>query len=494
MSRKTHILGALGALVLTAAAQTSALAAPPAAPAAPAAQNRSGTGARASIRLDVGHATAWVGQALPVTLRAYFRGVVGVTLEGAPQIASREIITSELAPEPKQVTQIIAGEPTLVATWTGTVTPSSAGPVDFSIELPVRVRYREAAPQVVSRDTGQDDPFGDMDADPFGASMFARMQHMMDQQMAMMQTMGRVREQTATLQATAHLDALALPVQDQPASFSGAVGRYDLTASASSTHLRASEPLTLRIAVDGEGDLDRVDVPGVATSDTWKAYPPKLTSDATPPGKKRGPRVFEQVLVPLRGGDMTVPAVSLTAFDPVTGRYVTRETRPIAVSVDASAALDPAGASPTVSASASLPATGEAVRVDVSPIPPWRIGLRVAPVLILVAVAALLGVLRRARAERALRRAMRRAVSEKAVGSFFVSARRLIEARLARRWGVPPEAVTPLSIRERLGERGETLAEVMASDQSLRFGRATFDHADLLALCSSVERSLRGAS
>ncbi len=492
MNLKRCLLGAFGALLLTATAQTNALADPPAAAAS--AQHGAG-GARASIRLDIGHAKAWVGQALPITLRAYFRGVEGVTLEGAPQIASREIITSELGQEPKQAAAIIGGERTLVVTWTGTVTPSGAGPVELEVDLPVRLRYREAAPRVVVRDAWQDDPFAGMDADPFGGAMFAQMRQMMEQQMS--HRLGRLREQAVPLKATAHLDAEALPVTDQPASFSGAVGRFTLSTSASATHLRASEPLTLRIEVAGDGDLDRVDLPGVATSESWKAYPPKLTSAAPPAGsKKRGPRVFEQVLVPLEGGDLTVPPVSLTAFDPVSARYVTQETRPIAVSVDGAGAPDPVPPAPAVAtpASAALPIAEEPPSVEVTPVKPWGVGLRVAPVLLLAAATTLLGVLKHFQKERSLRRAMRKAAAENAAGWFFASARDLIEIRLARVWEVPPEAVTALAIRERLGARGDPLADVLAADQSLRFGRAAFERAELVTLCSSVEHSLRGAS
>ena len=78
---------------------------------------------------------------------------------------------------------------------------------------------------------------------------------------------------------------------------------------------------------------------------------------------------------------------------------------------------------------------------------------------------------------------MRRAASENAAGWFFASARALVETRLARLWGVPREAVTPSCIRERLGARGDALAEVIAADQSVRFGRATFERRPSSSRC-----------
>ena len=100
--------------------------------------------ARASIRLEVGRGTSWVGQAIPVVLKARFRDVEGVTLEGAPELTSDGVFTSDLAREPHQSTEIVDGEPVLVATWTGTITPSTAGPLALSVELPARIRFHES--------------------------------------------------------------------------------------------------------------------------------------------------------------------------------------------------------------------------------------------------------------------------------------------------------------------------------------------------------------
>ena len=449
--------------------------------------------AHASLRLDVGQTKPWVGQAVPVTVTAFFRDVEGVTLEGAMQLTSKGVMTSQLARDPRQSTELVDGEQTLVVRWTGTVTPSSAGPLDLSIALPIRLRYREAAPRAVV----QDDPFAGLGDDPFGSgfgsSIFTQMRQRMQQMMD--QPLGRVREEALALKASVRpLDVRALPVADQPATFSGAVGRFDMAASVSSARAHVSEPITLKIAVEGTGDLDRVDLAGVAGSDDWKAYPPKVTrvaSTARSPERK----VFEQVLVPLRGGDVTVPAVSLTAFDPASGRYVTQETAPIGVSVDGT--VVPQSQQPSAAATTAAPAPdpGEEVpRAALPRVSPWKVVLQVVPVLFVVVAAAVYRVLRRRRSERELRKGMTRAAREGNAGRFFDSAHRLIQMQLGERWGLAPDAITPETIHERLGPRGDPLADVIASNEALRFARAGMDGAELENLCSSVRQSLRGVS
>jgi len=454
---------------------------------------------RASLRVDVGQAKPWVGQAIPVTVTAYFRGVEGVTLEGAVQLTSKGIMTSELGRQPKQGTEIIDGEPTLAVKWSGTVTPSGPGPLDLSVDLPVRIQYREAAPPVVARDVSrgqdEDDPFAAFGGDPFGSAMFNQMRRQMEQMVE--QPRGRVVEQTIALKASARtLDVLDLPAAGQPVTFSGAVGRFDLKASLSSAHVHVSDPVTLRVVVEGTGDLDRVDLPGVSSSDTWKAYPPKATREPAS-GRRPERKVFEQVLVPLRGGDVTVPAVSLTAFDPTSGHYVTRDTSPLQVSVEGTTPAHEPLETNAAAADAAPPPPAPpsvAIRAALPTVSPWMVGIRVLPVLLLVFAAAVVRALGKRRKERTLRRTMTRAASQGSAGPFFDSAHRLIEMRLAERWALSPEEITANSIRERLGSKGDPLVEVIAADEALRFARGGMEGADLQSLCSSVQQSLRGAS
>jgi hypothetical protein len=207
--------------------------------------------------------------------------------------------------------------------------------------------------------------------------------------------------------------------------------------------------------------------------------------------------VFEQVLVPLRGGELTVPTVALTSFDPDTGHYVTRGTPPLAVTVDgapvaAQATAPPAADSPPVTAAPPLGNVAPpAIPREASP---WRVALWLSPLALLITVAGVSARVRRRRGERALLRAMRKAASRGEAIPFYKAAHALIETRLSSRWGVASEDVNALAIRERLGPRGHPLAEALAADEALRFGRARLVNPDLLPLCTSIEQSLGGAS
>ena len=439
---------------------------------------------------------------MPVVVRARFRDVEQVTLEGSPEIKSDGVFTSNFAREPNQSREIVDGEPVLVATWTGTITPSTDGPLALSVELPVRVRFRDAAPQPSFQDPSEADPFAGMDIDPSDPSSIQRMFQSFRRSFSRTfeQSLGRAHDDAVTLKASSPpIEVKALPAAGQPATFSGAVGRFDIRASVASDHAVVSEPVTLRITVQGEGDLDRVNTPGVATSNDWKAYP--STSKIAPPesGKRYGQKLFEQVLIPLHGGQLTIPPVALPAFDPVSGRYTEVATAPLAIAVEGALESN-ASAEPTSIATAPPVLAAPAATLVEPPSPsslvegPRALGLRLVPVLVVLLAAASMRFWRRGKdEEKALRRTLRRTARGGSVAAFFDAARRLIVVHYAKRWGVAEGMVTPEYLRAHLGPTAEPLLAAIASADALRFGRRDLEPAELSSVCSSIETTLRDA-
>lgn len=500
----------IGALSLAALSALSAVPTPAAATPASAAgvhQSAAIGNAHAYLRVDVGRTNAWLGQTIPITISAQFRAVDGVTVEGLPELKSDAVFTSDIARDPKQATQIINGEPVLVATWTGTVTPSNAGPLALSVELPVRIRFHEAAPEPALREQEQEeDPFQSMmNIDPADPSSIQRIFRSMRRSLPMAfdePLVGRAHDEALTLKASVRpLDVRALPAAGQPANFSGAVGRFRLQASVSSTTARANEPLTLTVLVKGDGDLDRVSLAGVESSADWKAYPISPKSEASAQGKRTVSRTFEQVLIPSHGGALTIPALELPVFDPVSGHYTTASTAPIPLHVDGPALPDAQPPVPTVTPGAPrtsrenagprlLPPPSPSALID----SPKTIALELAPILILVLGAGFLRLRSKRDPEKALRRALRRNANQGRAAAFYESARRLIVVHFAERWGVAQSEVTVDALRAKLGTNAEPLVAAMSTSDALRFGRRKLEPMPLGDLCSSIEESLRKAA
>lgn len=162
-----------------------------------------------------------------------------------------------------------------------------------------------------------DDPFGD----PFGGSIF-----------------GRGRSVTRTVTAASEplvLEVLPLPEEGRPAGFEGAVGRYDLSASASPREVKlGGDPIELTLTVRGEGNVETVGRPALADGSDFRIGAAEMHQDIRfEDGKLVGEKRFVLPLRPRSANVTQVPEARLVVFDPTTEKYVTLRTDPIPVRI-----------------------------------------------------------------------------------------------------------------------------------------------------------------
>jgi hypothetical protein len=128
-----------------------------------------------------------------------------------------------------------------------------------------------------------------------------------------------------------------LPIEGKPDGFSGAVGKFTLTAEADRQEAKAGDPITLEVVLRGEGNVKVVPAPDVSGLDEFKVYESESQEESAASGDRIvGTRTWEYVLVPTSGGDVEIPPVRLVVFNPEKEEYVTLATKPIPLSVEAS--------------------------------------------------------------------------------------------------------------------------------------------------------------
>jgi hypothetical protein len=467
------------------------------------------------VRADPGGRGLYVGQAVPVTIRANFLGGMGVSLTGLPRLTSDAFVLTDLPEKPRQTTIQAHGLPYTSVTWTGVLTAVKAGVTKVGIELPVSLTYREA-PQprpLSSPDQAEADEGGESAADPFasllkqspfaGDPFFARMFNGHDPFRGLLEgSVGAVRQRDITLRdQSGTLRVLDLP-PGAPPGFTGAVGSFEMTAALASDPFRAGEPTTLALSVRGRGSFSRLSIAGLPASDDFGTYgvTSAFTPGATPTA---GEKVFSQTIAPRRAGAMTIPALTLTYLDPDERRYVTRQTAPmhitVAASVGDSAASLPAGtATPaelaarelTPAQSATITSAPAVVRATLTPDlrTRWFRWLAAAIGLAAVALASLgrtyrNGILHRLVTARRIRRevAQRHRTIDAAAASgdavtLFDAARKAFQARLGAAWGVPADAIAAADVATRLGPPGERIQQVFE-----RADRLTYSGGNLAA-------------
>jgi len=130
------------------------------------------------------------------------------------------------------------------------------------------------------------------------------------------------------------LDVQPLPSEGRPESFSGAVGDFSFSASASPEELDAGEPITIKMLVEGRGNIDNITPPKLDLGDEFKTYEPRLVSGDSNGGSGSARKLFEEVVVPRSEEIAEVPAIEFSYFDPVDGEYKTIERGPFPVKVN----------------------------------------------------------------------------------------------------------------------------------------------------------------
>ncbi len=159
------------------------------------------------------------------------------------------------------------------------------------------------------------------------------------------------------------IEVQPLPAAGRPPQFSGAVGRYTLQAKAQPLAVAAGDPVTLKVEISGQGNINAIEPPDLGSLAGFTVYEPKSESEErVEEAGFGGVRRFEYILIPQRGGTQEIPQVQFAFFDPTQGQYRTLQSEPIRLEVRGGVAPD-LGAGP-----AGTPLAASSVGQDLRPI------------------------------------------------------------------------------------------------------------------------------
>jgi len=129
------------------------------------------------------------------------------------------------------------------------------------------------------------------------------------------------------------LKAIAPPSVGRPAGYAGAVGRFRMAAAASPTELTVGDPTTVRLTVQGEGGIERLDLGPWPEDPSYRVYPGTNGFQPADALGLSGVKTIEYVLVPERPGKLRIPMPPLVYFDPETRRYETAKASDLELTV-----------------------------------------------------------------------------------------------------------------------------------------------------------------
>lgn len=113
----------------------------------------------------------------------------------------------------------------------------------------------------------------------------------------------------------------------KPASFCGGVGQFNLSSTISNTELQANEAVTLKLTIQGSGNMKLLKTPTVDWPEGFEVYDPKVTNNFknTTTGVS-GTKTIEYLAIPRAGGTYTIPAIQFSYYDTQEDTYKTLST------------------------------------------------------------------------------------------------------------------------------------------------------------------------
>ncbi len=136
-----------------------------------------------------------------------------------------------------------------------------------------------------------------------------------------------------------------LPDAGKPASFTGGVGAFQVSAVLSADTSRGGEPLTLTLSVTGTGNLGLVAAPALPEITGIKVLAPEIKDNFKESGGRlTGTRRFDYPVLPMADGRFRIPEIEFGFFDPQTGGYYTKRTKAlefVAVGVPSRSGAEP---------------------------------------------------------------------------------------------------------------------------------------------------------
>ncbi len=144
------------------------------------------------------------------------------------------------------------------------------------------------------------------------------------------------REETHELQTDSTvIFAIEPPLAGRPADYSGAVGSLRLATRLDTNAARVGDPMVLTVRVSGTGNVKLLPRPSVSIS--WATLvngDERVTVDTTA-RKIAGSKEFDWVLTPRLAGELDVPPIRYSYFDPDSRRYEVASANPTRVHVGA---------------------------------------------------------------------------------------------------------------------------------------------------------------
>ena len=324
----------------------------------------------------------------------------------------------------------------------------------------------------------------------------------------------QIRSQALTL------NVRPLPAEGRPSDFSGTVGRFTLKATPTKREVEVSQPVSINFSMSGVGNIKSVAEPVIPDLPDFRVYKASSNESVTKADDRLGgTRTIEEVFIPNRPGQLVIPSISFSYFDPDAGQYRIARSEPISLNVIRSEGYAAAPELPYTAPDLKISADARDIRFikedpgDLAPreglllTSPLYLAVNAAPVVALMVTVLMrrrreklsgdIGYARSRRASRDARRRLARARELAKVNTaeqFFGETGQALLSFIGDKLNVSPHGLT--------GDRIRELLEASSADQQLeqdiiaylercsfaRYAPASVNQADIDQALAEIEK------
>lgn len=253
------------------------------------------------IRAIVDKQKVYLGEQVTVAYKLYTRLNIASQMS-ISKLPNYEGFWSEEIETPNNIdftTEVINGKQYRVGVLKkAALFPSQTGELSitpFELNVPVQIQKKKRSNNV----------FDDFFNDPFG------------------------RSETYEFNAksnTVKINVLPLPESNKPASFAGAVGKFEISSSIEEKKYKTNEPFLIKFSISGSGNIKLLNVPELNLPTGLDKYEPKTDEEINRGVLVTGTKRIEYIIVPRIAGSKEIPPIEFSFFDPVKKSYVTLST------------------------------------------------------------------------------------------------------------------------------------------------------------------------
>ena len=254
----------------------------------------------------------YIGQTTTLQLKLYIATNVRLSSLSSFDRSADGFTISEL-PGSQETSEIVNGRSYRVLNSTLSITPIQTGPQDLNFQCTVSA-------SLPGQNNRSRDPLGGRG---FGSSLFDDF---------------FTRSERLNLKTKPKtVEVLALPTNDEPASFTGAIGDFAMQVYTDRNQTKEGEPIMLSVEISGSGNFDRINGPTIPETAQWRSYEPESNFQSRSGGSTLlGTKRFDYVMIPKQAGILEIPEIRFAYFEPETQRYTQLSSPAIEIEVSPS--------------------------------------------------------------------------------------------------------------------------------------------------------------